>query len=219
MLSKELMNFINSQEPTESIHNISTSIDLLVESLNNFKRDLSENLPRLYMENNKKAVDECFQYGEEIDGFILELDSLNITSIEKQKTHPQEKESVSDTSVLKPIKLGVIEDDVCPQCNVRLSNAKTSYTTFYDKDKTRIKSRASTSSYKCPKCYKYFIHKDILHTIDTNETNIEPVYFSTSEKTKDTKTDSKKCIQCGSPVWNNTSYCWEHYKYHNAESK
>ncbi|MDE6435866.1 MAG: DUF262 domain-containing protein [Lachnospiraceae bacterium] len=30
---------------------------------------------------------------------------------------------------------------------------------------------------------------------------------------------SKKCIQCGEPVWNGSDYCWEHYKYHNAESK
>lgn len=34
----------------------------------------------------------------------------------------------------------------------------------------------------------------------------------------DTKS-SKKCIQCGEPVWENSDYCWEHYKYHHAESK
>ncbi len=36
----------------------------------------------------------------------------------------------------------------------------------------------------------------------------------------DNQIDSnKKCVQCGEPVWNNSNYCWEHYKYHNAESK
>lgn len=32
------------------------------------------------------------------------------------------------------------------------------------------------------------------------------------------KTD-KRCIQCDEPVYNDSQYCWEHYKYHNAESK
>lgn len=30
---------------------------------------------------------------------------------------------------------------------------------------------------------------------------------------------NKKCVQCGEPVWNDSDYCWEHYKYHNSESK
>lgn len=30
---------------------------------------------------------------------------------------------------------------------------------------------------------------------------------------------NKKCIQCGEPVYNNSLYCWEHFKYHKAESK
>lgn len=39
---------------------------------------------------------------------------------------------------------------------------------------------------------------------------------------KDQENDKKKrkvCIQCGEPVFHNSQYCWEHYKYHNAESK
>lgn len=219
MLSKELINFINAQEPTESIHNISESIGLLIESLTDFKKELSENLPRLYMEKNKKAVDECFQYGEEIDEFILGLNSLNITSIKRSKAHSQGQLNISDVSVLKPIKLVVIEDTVCPKCNVKLSDTKTSYTTFCDKDKTQIKNRSSTSSYKCPECHRYFVKKDILSAINISETNIEPIYFSTDTKTQNTEVAAKKCVQCGDPVWNNTSYCWEHYKYHNSESK
>lgn len=27
------------------------------------------------------------------------------------------------------------------------------------------------------------------------------------------------CIHCGKPVWKNTAYCWDCYKYHNSESK
>lgn len=30
---------------------------------------------------------------------------------------------------------------------------------------------------------------------------------------------NKKCVQCGELVWNDSDYCWEHYKYHNAESR
>ena len=33
------------------------------------------------------------------------------------------------------------------------------------------------------------------------------------------KSISKVCIQCGEPVFHGSQYCWEHYKYHNAESK
>lgn len=65
-----------------------------------------------------------------------------------------------------------------------------------------------TPTYRCEKCGKYFINQDILNIIDVSKSNIIPV-----------SNLNKKCIQCGEPVYNDSDYCWEHYKYHNFESK
>lgn len=176
------------------------------------------------MANNAKVIEEYINYGKEIDSFINSLKEITICNTKKQEpikitiqenqsiTSQQEVKSPTEIQTVKPIKLGVVSENLCPHCNIRLEDSKIMYTTFKDKGKTKLDSKLTVFTYRCKVCGRYFIHEDMLSSIDIKLSNIEPVYY-------DSKRKAKKCIQCGEPVWNNSNYCWEHYKYHNSKSK
>lgn len=220
IFSKEFIDFVNYQQPAESITKVAHCIKELISSLSNLKREFSNSLPSLFMDNNTKAIEECIKYGVEIDNFIQMLQDIDIKYKQTENvlkpvhTAHETDTTISDNSskpIINPVKLGVVFENLCPKCNMKLEDSKTLYTTYTDCSKKTISKKLTTFTYRCNTCGRYFIHKDMLDTIDLEFTNIDPEYFSSN--------NNKKCIQCGEPVWNNTNYCWEHYKYHNSESK
>lgn len=212
LINKELIDFINSQKPCDSTKEIYEGIALLKKGLKDFKKDLSMSLPEFYMGGDLKNIERLIQYGKWIDEAIESLKMLNFKSIaelecvkEKESAKAEEKRSDNTNS----LELIVTDDTTfCPKCNVLLESKDTSYTVYGDKNKTKNLGRHPIKIYHCKRCEKDFIKEVYAKQLEQRFTNVELTYPETG-----------KCIQCGEPVWNNTWYCWEHYKYHNAESK
>lgn len=262
LLSNQFIQYLNSQKDIDSIKNVCRDIQNLQISLRNLKQELAEDLPKLFMNNDEDAIQQCISYGKEIDSFISELklidivnettedyptdqqnnepeiiedddseEDINIESNESTKTNedaPHNNDENNKTEPLKSqdvryfpstkmIKLGIVYGALCPKCGSKMKETTILYSCFTDKSRTVESSKARISAYRCRSCGKYYILNDILSKIENIEcTNIEPVHiYSQSSTSKKNKT----CIQCNEPVWNGSDYCWEHYKYHNAESK
>lgn len=216
LLSKEFIKFLNSQENLTAITNFYETLCTLKTNLSTIKEELANSLPSLFMDGDQNSIKQCIEFGNEIDLFINELNSINIKPISLEKQTYKKDTSINQIEdinlTIKPIRLGVVAENVCPSCNTHLDDTKTMYTVFKDKTKKSILEKLQVFTYRCPNCCKYFVHQEMLQNIDIEITNIEPVYFNKENNVK-------KCIQCGEPVFNNSNYCWEHYKYHNAESK
>lgn len=191
LLSNEFVNFINSQEPSNSVQNVYQDIQNLKSSLTTLKQEFANNLPKLFMDNNEKGMQRCIAFGKEIDAFILELESIGIQKVKSKnidipKIQPIFQNTEKQTiPIVKDIKLRVVSDNVCPYDNAHLNDTKTMYTCFTDTTKKNVSEKMCTFTYKCPVCNKYFINKDMLLTIKNLDcTNIIPIYDTNQDNIK-----------------------------------
>lgn len=212
LINQELIDFINDQNPCNSTKEIYEGIALLKKGLKDFKKDLSMSLPDFFMGGDLKNIEKLIQYGKWIDESIESLKILNFKSIaelectkEDELAKVEEKKSDSTDS----LELIVTDDTTfCPKCNVSLGSKTVIYTAYSDKNKAKVTGRHTIKIYHCKECEKDFIKDVYAKQLEQRFTNVKLTYPETG-----------KCIQCGESVWNNSWYCWEHYKYHNAESK
>lgn len=143
LFEKELIDFINVQKPSQSINEIIEGLELLKQGLKDFKKELSESLPIFFMSSDRKSIERCLKYGEQADNAINYINSINIKAknsssadmVKEKIMEPIKSDSQNKTEPIKSIKLIVIKNNICPYCKNKLSDSKTSYTTFKDIDK------------------------------------------------------------------------------------
>ena len=99
----------------------------------------------------------------------------------------------------------------CPSCNGKLQDKTLVYIRYSDATKTNQVKRCQTFIKECTCCHKRYMTDSTAKAIDIKSTDINPIYLGSPTY--------RKCIVCGALTWNNTPYCWEHYKHEYFESK
>ena len=68
--------------------------------------------------------------------------------------------------------------------------------------------------------YRFTVQSKEYVVVSFRKKQSKKICISKKSAPQEENEDAQKvCIQCGEPVFHDSQYCWEHYKYHNAESK
>lgn len=229
MISKELLDYLDSQKDTKQVSQLAKNFQGVIASLKDIKKELSSRLPELFMKDDIDEIQKCINFGDELSKLIGELSKWGV-SAEGEEDIPEETAQTDDGDIIHTkMKLQVVDSNVCLKCGNMLINTKTPYYKTVGENGKVIQSVVAT--YECPNCKNVYIHRQMADLLNESETNIELIRpeevrrvklvsvdrdkknSNTNQRVATVKKPEKACIFCGKPVWGNTDYCRDHSKY------
>lgn len=229
IIKEDLLDFIKKENvDMNNISAIKACFDMLEESLTGLKSNLSNNLPKLSIDNNYERMEEYIQHFKEIDKYLCLIQD---TKQSIQTALPQPTPTISRITVpdsisnpsenlkeVHTIFFRIIDDETttCPVCEKELTANETTYWVFYDRDHLKYKAKQRTHTKLCPSCNELFIKRVDFQQIQ-NFTGV--AYTNIVCKKIETKKVTCSYWDCQSTEIYRDGLCKDHYNYEHYESK
>ena len=219
MYSNEFKDYLKNKANNDIISTINYQIDKTSNSFTSLKQEIANMLSQLFMENDNEKIAQYINYGKEINNIIELLSGLKVDKdIEKETVNNSSNNNIDENYVINTdqnnnensVDVIITKNKLskCDVCKVKLEDKTLIYKKYKDKTKTEEVKNQLAFVKECPICKRKYMTEGTANSLYLDLTNINPIQQTTA-----------KCRMCGAPVWNNTHYCWEHYKHEYYESK
>lgn len=166
MLHKELIEILNkySKEGSEQIKNVNININNIILQLSDFRDILTKQLQELLCSNMDTDIlyADIKKLNEQISN--METIPVNISSNQSNEMSEEIGYPIFDKKVYPYL----ISDDICPFCNVKLSE----HTIYYQRIANNKLNDETVTWYKCKACNRLFALDFDIKGFDFENTNI-----------------------------------------------
>lgn len=165
MFSNELVKILQKYQDTNQsqISSINDNITNIIKSISDIRSNLSEKLQDLLQQG--KNADELYNDIKALNEQILRIQTIKIVNQIDKKA--EIIYSVVEEFSNK-IYLYIVDDDLCPMCNVKLIQ----HTIYYEEKENDRISKKFKKWYCCPNCYRLFALDYDVEDFKTENTNI-----------------------------------------------
>lgn len=173
MFPKDIINIITKyQSENEEIDTINSAIDEIIYQLNKLNGNIIERLKILLNNINTTEEEERLLHDSQmLRSFISTINMIEYNKSELLQTQNDLECSGELSPPLlfdKKVYPYLVDDDICPFCNVKLK----SYTIYYQRIENNYLSEEQVQWYKCPNCNKMFAIDYDIEDFDFENTNI-----------------------------------------------
>lgn len=175
MFTEDIINIITKyQSKNEEISTINAAIDEIIYQLNNINENIIERLKPLLNNININTIEEekhLLQDSQMLRKFISTISTVECNKsepIQKQNEVEGSGESFPQPLFDKKVYPYLVDDDICPFCNVKLQP----YTIYYKRIVDGSIIEEMVQWYRCPSCKKMFVLDYDVNDFDFDNTNI-----------------------------------------------
>lgn len=168
---KILKKYKNNNQQT--FDNLNNNVYKIIHDLNNFNKNLSSELQQLLSnhkaDDTKELYEDCIALCNYIDSIepLEEQKEISIEQVMKEETS-EEIFSQFSSDTIKPVKLYLCEDNVCPSCNYSMDET---YTKFKENNTKSLITR-TIDTYRCNCCNRFFVCDYVINNIGLKNTNL-----------------------------------------------
>lgn len=155
---------------TNELKSINNNISEIINQLKSIRSNLSKELSELV--NNDSVNDkeqELLDDTKTLRNYIQSIQLLEIENILSNNISSEEIAKELDSIspiILKPVKLYLCEDNICPVCGCSMDETHTVYS-------ENNYNRKLISSYRCNCCNRFFVCDYVIDEIDISKTNLQ----------------------------------------------
>lgn len=177
MFSEELIKIIEKyfDKNSQQVNHINSDIQDIIKQLSDFRDILGDCLKELLC--NNENTDELYNDIKLLNTEISMVKPLPVTILNLTEQEIAEELDPISPIILKPVKLYLCEDNICPVCGCSMDETHTVYSeNNYD--------RKLISSYRCNCCNRFFVCDYVIDEIDISKTNLQIIkdyYFKIPE--------------------------------------
>ena len=99
MISKELLDYLDSQKDTKQVSQLAKNFQGVIASLKDIKKELSSRLPELFMKDDIDEIQKCINFGDELSKLIGEVSKWGV-SAEGEEDIPEETAQTDDGDII-----------------------------------------------------------------------------------------------------------------------
>lgn len=170
MFPENIVTILKKYQPqnTEILDDINEAINKIKSSLQEINKIIAEDTKTLMLEEEvDNDIDILMEESKVLRKYIKSINTIDVWR-DKISCAPESSEQFSVPMFDKTVRIFLLSDELCPFCNVRLSEHKV----FYKKMVNNEIVNDQVIWYRCPSCMKMFTMDYDIKDFDFDSTNI-----------------------------------------------